>query len=303
MVLAEVVTMTGTQNGTDPRGGWRDVVVVGGGLAGLSGALVLVLVLARARARARRTVLVIDAGEPRNAPAALTQGFLTRDGTPPGELLEPDADVVLDEAFWEGMYRSSSHVWSGQPNSQLVTEAADLTPGTALDVGCGEGADAIWLAQRGWQVTAVDISATALRRGEAHAAQAGADVAGRITWLQADLTSDEASVRATYDLVTAQFVHVPSVRRETLHARLAAAVSPGGTLLVVGHHPSDLHAGAGRWSMPDVMFTADQVAAGLDPARWDVEHTDSRPRTVTDARGGGTTVHDAVLTARRRLSA
>jgi len=109
----------------------------------------------------------------------------------------PGADVVLDEAFWEDMYRSRSAAWSGSPNPQLVTEAAGLTPGTALDVGCGEGGDAVWLAERGWQVTAVDISATALQRAATHAAQAGPDVSGRITWRQADLTSKAPPARQT----------------------------------------------------------------------------------------------------------
>ena len=89
-------------------------------------------------------------------------------------------DVVLDEAFWEEMYRSRSTIWSGRPNSQLVTEVGDLVPGTALDVGSGEGADAVWLAELGWQVTAVDISATALMMGESTAVQAGPGVSGRI---------------------------------------------------------------------------------------------------------------------------
>ena len=215
---------------------------------------------------------------------------------------EATPDLALDEAFWEALYRSRSAVWSGRPNPQLLAEAAGLSPGTALDVGCGEGADAIWLAQRGWQVTAVDISATALLRGQAHAAKAGADVPGRIRWLQADFVSEPAPELATYDLVSAQFVHPPSGQREALHRRLAAAVSPGGTLLVVGHHPSDLHAGIGRSPMPDLMFTAEQVGAVLQPGRWDVVVNEARLRTVTDDQGVEKTACDAVLHARRRTA-
>lgn len=209
-------------------------------------------------------------------------------------------DVVMDAAFWDGMYRSRTAAWSGRPNPQLVTEATDLAPGAALDVGCGEGADAVWLAQRGWRVTAVDISATALERAAAHAALAGPDVAGRITWVQADLTSSSAAPRGSFDLVTAQFVHLPSAQRVALHTRLAAAVAPGGTLLVVGHHPTDEHAGVGRWSMSDLGFTAAQVADTLDRPLWDVVADESRPRTVVADDGEDRTVHDVVLVALRR---
>lgn len=91
----------------------------------------------------------------------------------------------MDAAFWEEMYRGSDQVFSGNPNGVLVAEVADLPPGQALDVGCGEGADALWLAQRGWQVTAVDISWTALRR----AATTGADAAGRVAWTRISTTA------------------------------------------------------------------------------------------------------------------
>lgn len=211
-----------------------------------------------------------------------------------------DADLVLDEAFWEEMYRSRSTAWSGRPNPQLVTEAAELIPGTALDVGSGEGADAIWLAERGWHVTALDISATALMMGESKASQAGPEVSGRITWRHADIISGSDPIAATYDLVTAHFFQLPSAQRAALHRRLAAAVSPGGTLLIVGHHPSDVHAGVGRFPMSDLMFTAEQIAAVLQPDQWDIVASEDRPRTVADDEGVARTVHDAVLNARRR---
>ncbi|MGV8967401.1 MAG: class I SAM-dependent methyltransferase [Cellulomonas sp.] len=209
-------------------------------------------------------------------------------------------EVVMDAEFWDGMYRSRSSAWSGQPNPQVVTEVADLAPGTALDVGCGEGADAVWLAERGWRVTGVDISTTALGRAQEHADLAGAEVAERITWVQADLVGGSAPDAGAYDLVTAQFIHLPSALRAAFHSRLAAAVAPGGTLLVVGHHPSDEHAGVGRWSLSDLGFTAAQVAEVLDPATWQVVADESRPRSVVADDGGeNRTVHDVVLVARR----
>jgi len=201
--------------------------------------------------------------------------------------------------FWEERYRSSSAVWSGQPNPQLVTEAAGLTPGAALDAGSGEGADALWLAGRGWQVTAVDLSPTALERGAAHAAAAGGDVAGRIRWVQADLTSwDLADGR--FDLVSAQFMQLPTAPRQELFARLAGAVAPGGTLLIVGHDPSDLQTTMPRPPMPELFYTAGDVARSLDADQWEIVTAEARPRRATDPDGREVTIHDAVLRTRRR---
>jgi SAM-dependent methyltransferase len=208
------------------------------------------------------------------------------------------ADVVMDEAFWDERYRSNGALWSGNPNSHLVTEAADLAPGTALDVGCGEGADAIWLAERGWRVTAVDLSTVALERGAARALEVGADVARRITWLHADL-ADWVPAAASYDLVSAQFMHLPRDQRELLHRRLAEAVAPGGTLLVVGHHPSDLQTTIPRPPVPELFFTASDVAASLAPEEWVTLVDEARARTVLDADGRKTTIHDAVLRVQR----
>ena len=204
----------------------------------------------------------------------------------------------MDEAFLDERYRSSSALWSGRPNPQLVTEAADLLPGAALDVGCGEGADAVWLAERGWRVTAVDLSTVALDRATAHALEVGVDVAQRIYWLHADLTEWVPEV-ATYDLVSAQFMHLPKNPREALFRRLAASVSPGGTLLIVGHHPSDLQTSIARPPAPELFFTAPEVAAMLDPHEWAITVSAARARTALDSEGRTVTIHDAVLRAQR----
>ena len=208
------------------------------------------------------------------------------------------ADTAMDEAFWDERYRSSSALWSGHPNPQLVTEAAGLLPGSALDVGCGEGADAIWLAEHGWQVTAVDLSRVALDRGAARAAAVGAEVALRITWLHADLAA-WAPDPGSYDLVSAQFLHLPGDQRQLIHRRIAEAVAPGGTLLVVGHHPSDLQTTVRRPQVPGLLFTASEIAASLPPEDWIVLVDDARPRQTLDPDGRTTTFHDAVLKARR----
>ncbi|MFL6053491.1 MAG: class I SAM-dependent methyltransferase [Actinoallomurus sp.] len=200
--------------------------------------------------------------------------------------------------FWEERYGGHTAVWSGRPNPQLMAEAGELAPGTALDAGCGEGADAIWLASRGWRVTAVDFATTALRRAREHAESLDADIAGRIDWTQADLT-DWTPPGERFDLVSTHYVHLAG-SREAFFRRMAAAVAPGGTLLIVGHHPSDLETTVGRPPLPELFFTAEEVAAGLDPDRWDVVVADARPRPATDPDGHEVTVHDAVLRARRR---
>jgi SAM-dependent methyltransferase len=204
-------------------------------------------------------------------------------------------DERFTAQFWDERYSSASRIWSGDPNPQLVREAGGLEPGTALDAGCGEGADAHWLARRGWQVTAVDVSAVALERGAAHAEP---DVNGRIVWQRADLTTWAPD--RTYDLVNAQFMHFPRALREPLYARLAAAVSPAGTLLIVGHHPSDMHTTMPRPPEPDLFFTAEEIADSLDAERWDVLTAAARPRSARDPEGREVTIHDAVLRARRR---
>jgi SAM-dependent methyltransferase len=202
----------------------------------------------------------------------------------------------FDQAFWDERYRSQSTLWSGNPNRHLIAEAKELAPGTALDVGAGEGADAIWLAERGWQVTGVDISAVALERAAGHATQAG--VAGRIQWVQRDLMDGEP-VPGAYDLVSAQYLHLPTAARRTLVASLAAAVAPGGTLLIVGHHPSDMQTSMPRPQRPELFFTGDDIAGQLDPAGWDIVTNAVAPRTATDPGGRPVTIHDAVLRARR----
>ncbi|MBB2944302.1 thioredoxin reductase/SAM-dependent methyltransferase [Actinoplanes lutulentus] len=205
--------------------------------------------------------------------------------------------TMFEEDAWEERYRGKDAIWSGRPNPQLVAEATDLSAGRALDVGSGEGADAVWLAQRGWQVTAADISTVALGRAAGHAKSAG--VADRITFSHADLRQ-EAPAAASYDLVSAQFMHLPPQARQELYAHLAGAVAPGGTLLIVGHHPSDLVTTVGRMHFPDMLFTGEQIAATLDPSLWEIVAAEARPRPHTDPEGREITIHDAVLVARRR---
>ena len=211
-----------------------------------------------------------------------------------------DVPPVLDQAFWEDRYRGSDALWSGRPNAQLVAEVGPLAPGRALDVGCGEGADAVWLARQGWRVTAVDISETALGRARGHAVDAGAGVADRIEWVHGDVTTFDPGIRR-FDLVSAQFVHLPGALRDAVHRRLAGAVDEGGVLVIVAHDPTDLETTVGRPPFPDFFAAAAEVAAVLDEADWEVLVTEARPRPAVDAEGRDVTVHDAVTVARRRV--
>jgi SAM-dependent methyltransferase len=207
--------------------------------------------------------------------------------------------TMFEEAAWDERYGARTAIWSGNPNRQLTAEAAGLAPGRALEVGAGEGADAIWLAERGWRVTAFDISATALEHAATRAAREGEDVAGRIEWIHADLRQ-EVVAEGAYDLVSSHFMHLPGDARRDLFARLAAAVALGGTLLIVGHHPSDLRTTAHRMHFPEMMYTAEEVASSLDPAAWEILAAQERPREAADPDGHDVTIHDAVLVARRR---
>ncbi|MCU1690597.1 MAG: methyltransferase type 12 [Jatrophihabitantaceae bacterium] len=201
--------------------------------------------------------------------------------------------------YWDDRYATKPSIWSGNPNQRLVEQASHLSPGTALEVGSGEGADAIWLAQRGWQVVATDVSSVALERAAGIAAAAGSDVAERITWQLADLL-EWVPAPATYDLVSAHFMYLPQPGMRTLHERLAAAVRPGGTLLVVGHDPSDLHRIPRDPGMAAIMYTAEDVAAVLNRDQWDIEVCEVQARVQTGPDGVAMDLNDAVLRARRR---
>lgn len=207
-----------------------------------------------------------------------------------------EATEMFEPHAWDERYSGDEQIWSGRPNAQLVAEASALEPGTALDVGCGEGGDVIWLAQHGWRVTGADFSANGLARAARHAEQAG--VAAQVDWWQVDARSFDAAGR-TWDLVTTHFLHPPDGGMVAATARLATAVAPGGHLLVVGHAPSDTFTHLSE-SHRRAMFVAADLLPGL-PADFEVLVAEERPRTMTRD-GVAHDVHDATLLARRTPS-
>ncbi|ANH38416.1 Tellurite methyltransferase [Nocardioides dokdonensis FR1436] len=206
---------------------------------------------------------------------------------------EHGAGPMWTAEFWDERYAEKSAIWSGRPNARLVEHVASLPPGTALDVGCGEGADALWLAGRGWQVTGVDLSQVALDRAAARAREEGLEIDLR----QRDLIS--APVPGTFDLVSVFFMHVPRPVFDGLYAKLAAAVRPGGSLLVVAHHPDDEHTGVRRPRGEDLLFGPERVTALLDDGEWDVRVADT-PTRSQDLDGAPVTVTDTVVHSVRR---
>ncbi|MFD8918689.1 class I SAM-dependent methyltransferase [Streptomyces sp. NPDC059569] len=199
------------------------------------------------------------------------------------------------EQFWERHYRTR-RAWDARVNPLLAETAAPLRPGAALDLGCGAGGDTIWLAQQGWHVTAVDISATALERIRERAHDLG--IAGRVATEQHDLARSFPA--GEFDLVSAQYFHTPfPLLRGQVLRRAARALRPGGLLLIVDHGST------APWSWnqdPDLHYpTPTEVAAGLDldPAHWSVLRADMPRRRATGPAGETATVVDNVLLVQR----
>jgi SAM-dependent methyltransferase len=200
----------------------------------------------------------------------------------------------MDERYWNELYGRRDQLFSGNPNGVLVTEVAGLKPGQALDVGCGEGADAHWLARQGWLVTAVDISRIALdRAAKLHRDTTRTEpneTAGGVCWTQADLAVTPPPARS-FDLVSVQYF--PLSKEKPALDGLLAAVAPGGTLLVVGHDPADLPP---EFDRDDYHWPA-EIAAMLGDG-WTVLVDETRKRVTPPPPGSGH-VNDTVLRARR----
>ncbi|MEU9242854.1 class I SAM-dependent methyltransferase [Streptomyces sp. NPDC048385] len=201
----------------------------------------------------------------------------------------------MDAASWDERYRGGELVWKADPNRFVAEELAGLKPsGRAVDLAAGEGRNAVWLAERGWEVDAVDFSAVALEKARTLAAER--DV--RLHTVQADLTLWEPA-EATYGLVLIAYLHLPWPQLAQVLARAADAVRSGGTLLLVGHDAANPEHGYGGPRDPGVLYSAEQVADLWRPYA-EILRAGTVTRPVTGTEGDSRTALDALVRAVRR---
>jgi SAM-dependent methyltransferase len=196
------------------------------------------------------------------------------------------SDDMFDRDSWERRWSQAlrehgDKLASRPPNAHLLAEIGELEPGLALDAGCGHGAEAIWLAAAGWQVTAVDFSVTALDHARSAAQGVGEDVAERIEWLEGDLGSWIPPPRR-FDLVSCLYVHVAGSVGEMV-TRLSGGVAPGGTLFMVGHLPVDPETGKPTPAAGQVQVRIDDVVNTLDAREWRIVVAEERRRAEAGA--------------------
>ena len=190
----------------------------------------------------------------------------------------------MDAGDWDARYAAAEQVWSLDPNQFVASELGDLPAGTAVDLACGEGRNAIWLARQGWRVTGIDFSEVAVERARAR------DADGEVTWVAGDvLTVDMPEV----DLAVLAYLQLPADERRTAVRRAFDALRPGGTLFVVAHDSTNLTEGTGGPQDPSVLYTAEDVLADVADRDFEVVRAERVSRTVTkdDDHGGR---HDLV---------
>lgn len=198
----------------------------------------------------------------------------------------------MDAADWNQRYEEHGLVWSAEPNQFLAAEVTGLKPGRALDLACGEGRNALWLAEQGWDVTAADFSDVALAKARHLAAERGVEVA----WVLADVFDYAPEPRA-FDLVAVFYLQVPANERRRVLEKAADAVAPGGTVLVVGHDVENLSTGARGPRDPEVLMTPEAVASELPELH--IERADRVTRTVETDDGEATAIDTLVRATRR----
>lgn len=237
-----------------------------------------------------------------NVPVSMASGSMAGAAVNAALVMEDAADAVRDRraarnAHWEERYAETDRRWSGHVNATLAAVAAEWTPATALDLGCGEGADVLWLAERGWQATGIDVSASAVERARGHARERGvAD--DRVRFVAGD--ADEALPDEQFDLVTSSFFHSweEDFPRIAILRTAAALVAPGGRMLVLSH------AGAPSWADTHehvLRSPAEELALlALDAEEWTTERVEIVAREIVDPDGNPATIDDGVLVLRRR---
>ena len=197
----------------------------------------------------------------------------------------------MNREHWDERYGTEELIWKAEPNRFLVEELDALAPGRALDVACGEGRNAVWLASKGWRVTGADFSRAGLAKAQRLATDRGVEV----TWVEADVVEWRPPT-ASFDLVVVMYLHLLAEQRRQALAHAAAALAPGGVLLVVGHDTSNLLKGTGGPQDPAVLFTPEEIVEDLSGLR--IERAEQVKRTVvSDA--GETTAIDALVRAVR----
>lgn len=200
----------------------------------------------------------------------------------------------MDARAWDERYSQADMVWGTPPNPVVVEFATSLPPGRALDLACGEGRHALWLATRGWRTTGVDFSAVAIEKARRIATQAPRRVRERLDYVVDDITAPTAPADpAGYDLALMIYVHLPPAVRRALVSRTVDALKPEGILMILGHDSTNLTDGVGGPSDPEILYTPADLVADM-AGRLDVQIAERRYRDVD----GGTAI-DALVVARR----
>ncbi len=194
----------------------------------------------------------------------------------------------MDAAAWDAKYSAKDLVYGTPPNETLVELATALPRGRALDLASGEGRNALWLATRGWQVTAVDFSAVGLTKGHRIAEKSPRSVRERLTWVHADVMN--ISPEPEYDLVLVLYLHLPDEQRRTVIDNALRGLKPDGILMILGHHPRNVTGGVGGPQDPEILYTPEQLASDIDD-RAVVRLCETRLR-VTDS---GTAIDSLLL--------
>jgi SAM-dependent methyltransferase len=224
--------------------------------------------------------------------------------TSPGEATGGrDGDAMthsFDKDYWQQHWEQAhgpakADSGGAAPNPHLIRETSGLAPGTALDAGCGTGAEATWLAAHGWQVTGADISGAALAQAAERAE--GQSVSGTVTWVEADLTSWAPGDR--FDLVTTHYAH-PAMPQLAFYERISDWVAPGGTLLIVGHLHAPASPGHGHRPPPEATVTLADITGGLNAAVWGITSAEEITRTLPGPGDRALPLHDVVVRATRR---
>lgn len=197
----------------------------------------------------------------------------------------------MDRVAWDERYASRDLVWGAEPNRFLAEEVTALGPGRALDLACGEGRNALWLAERGWRVTGVDFSGVAIERARSLAGERRVEV----DWVEADVVGWQPPAEA-FDLVILFYLHLPATPLRQVIDHAKQALAPGGTLIVVGHDSTNITAGYGGPQDPDVLYGPEEVAADL--AGLVIERAERVNRQVTTEDGEHTAI-DVLVRARR----